>query len=329
MEFIHLNFHPKVMEGVKELGFTQCTPIQEKCIPHILKGHDVAGLAQTGTGKTAAFLLPLMDRVLCSQGHIQKESTVCFSSWKESHFILILVPTRELAEQVYKNFCDLNKYTGLKSALLYGGVAYEAQKKALQNHVQFVIATPGRLIDLYKEHFVNLNVVRALVFDEADQMFNMGFKDDMVYILKRVPYDRQLLLLGATSNFEALHTAYEFQAHLVEVNVNPSAVKADNVEDEIFHLGQDEKPKYLLSLLKKENPNQVIIFSNFKNNVDWISRFLIGNNVPSMSISSLLTQAQRRRIMEQFRSEHNNKNILVATDVAARGLDIKGVDLVC
>jgi superfamily II DNA/RNA helicase len=317
LKFSELNLDPLLQSAVDKLGYQETTPIQTAVIPHVLAGRDISGLAQTGTGKTAAFLIPLMDRIL-------KKS---FTEWRPQNFILILVPTRELAEQVYENVVKLSEFSGLKGVSIYGGTGYEKQKEAFRNHVDFVVATPGRLIDLYKEHVVDLKQVRAIVFDEADRMFDMGFKDDMKYVLQRVPRERQFLVFSATLNFDVLNTAYQFGAEPVEIDVSRDQAKAENVKDEIFHVGYEEKPKYLLSILKKHNPRQAIIFSNFKLNVEKLSQFLNLNGVPSMAISSLLTQSQRNRVIELFKAE-NEKNILVATDVAARGLDIKGVDMV-
>lgn len=327
MEFSELSLHPSLMQSIEELKYNQATPIQAACIPLIREGKDVAGLAQTGTGKTAAFVMPLMDRILRSQESDLPAGVKPFSEWKKGHFVLVLVPTRELAEQVMESVEKLGKYGQLSSVAIYGGTSYDKQKEGMARRVEFVVATPGRLIDLYKENIVDLKQVRAVVFDEADRMFDMGFKDDMKYILQRLPKERQFLVFSATLNFEVLNTAYQFGAEPVEVNVSRDQAKAENVEDSIFHVGHSEKPSYLLSLLKKHQPKQAIIFSNFKNNVENLSRFLNQNGVPSLGISSLLTQAQRNRVLEQFKAE-NHQNILVATDVAARGLDIQGVDMV-
>lgn len=304
-------------------------------MPHILDGKDVAGLAQTGTGKTAAFVIPLMERILRArpaQGDLTEEQKAliekrAFKDWKPQNFILILVPTRELAEQVQDNVLKLSTESGLKGFAIYGGTGYDKQKEALKNGVEFIVATPGRLIDLYKEHLVDLKQVRGVVFDEADRMFDMGFKDDMKYILQRIPRERQLLVFSATLNFDVLNTIYQFGSEPVEINISRDQAKAENVKDQIFHVGSNEKPQHLLSLLKVQNPKQAIIFTNFKLNVEKITKFLVDNDIPAMAISSLLTQAQRNRVIEQFKAE-NHLNILVATDVAARGLDIKGVDLV-
>lgn len=335
LNFSELNLDPALKSAIEKLNFTACTPIQAQSIPVALEGRDIAGLAQTGTGKTAAFLIPMMERILrarplapdASEETKELSAKRAFPDWKPQNFILILVPTRELAEQVQDNINQLNEFSGLRGFAIYGGTGYDKQKEALKNGVEFIAATPGRLIDLYKEHLVDLKQVRAIVFDEADRMFDMGFKDDMKYILQRVPKERQFLVFSATLNFDVLNTAYQFGADPVEVNISRDQAKAENVKDQIFHVGQDEKPQHLLSLLKVHNPRQAIIFTNFKLNVDKITRFLNDNGVPAMAISSLLTQAQRTKVMAQFKAE-NDLNILVATDVAARGLDVQGVDMV-
>ena len=364
MKFTDFNLHPSVLAGVESLGFTECTDIQSVAIPLLLEGKDVAGLSQTGTGKTAAYLLPLMDRILRSQETLsttqtttgetrpldsdsdshksdndepestqgfetEKKPSRFFENWRSGNFCLVLVPTRELAEQVRENIQQLGTLAGMTSVAVYGGMSYEPQKKALNRGVNFVIATPGRLIDLYKEHVVDLNQVRAIIFDEADRMFDMGFKEDMKYILKRIPKDRQFVVFSATLNFDVMNVAYEFGSNPIELNVSKDQAKAENVTDEVFHVGDNDKAKYLISLLKKHKPKQAIVFSNFKHQVERIAVFLSQNGIPAMGISSLLTQGQRNRVMEQFKDEAQSlNNILIATDVAARGLDVKGVDLV-
>ena len=327
---------PQLQKALDSAGFTEPTEIQKSTIPHILQGSDIAGLAQTGTGKTAAFLLPLMERIINGSRDLSTEEDEerrkfltqrSFVDWKARNFILILVPTRELAEQIIS---EVDKLSGgeLSSVAIYGGTSYEKQKKALAEGVDFVVATPGRLIDLYKERFVDLKQVRAIVFDEADRMFDMGFKEDMVYLLQRIPKDRQFLVYSATLNFDVLNVAYRFEAEPIECNVSKDQAKADHVEDMVFHVGDEDKPTYLLSILKKYNPRQTIVFSNFKSKVERIARFLNENGYSAEGISSMLTQAQRNRVLEKFKDSEDKCNILVATDVAARGLDIKGVDMV-
>ncbi|HEY8271575.1 MAG TPA: DEAD/DEAH box helicase [Pseudobdellovibrionaceae bacterium] len=335
MNFSEFNLDPSLKSAIEKLNYAECTPIQELSIPVTLEGKDVAGLAQTGTGKTAAFLLPIMERILRARplapGATEETKVLAakraFSDWKPQNFVLILVPTRELAEQVQESVEKFSEFSGLRGFAIYGGTGYDKQKEALKNGVEFIVATPGRLIDLYKEHLVDLKQVRAIIFDEADRMFDMGFKEDMKYILQRVPKERQFLVFSATLNFDVLNTAYQFGADPVEINISRDSAKAENVKDEIFHVGQDEKGQHLLSLLKLHKPRQAVIFTNFKVNVEKITRFLNNNSIPAMAISSLLTQAQRTKVMQQFKAE-NDLNVLVATDVAARGLDVQGVDMV-
>lgn len=325
MKFSELNLDPRLNAAIEKLGYADTTPIQEQTMPHILAGKDVAGLAQTGTGKTAAFVIPLIERIL--RAETDPENERAFKDWKAFNSILILVPTRELAEQIHENIVKLGEGTGVKSYPLYGGTGYDKQKEALKNGLQFIVSTPGRLIDLYKEHFVDFKNVKAIVFDEADRMFDMGFKDDMKYILSRIERTRQLLVFSATLNFDVLNTIYQFGSEPVEINISRDQAKAENVKDAIYHIGNEEKPQHLLSVIKKENPRQTIIFTNFKNAVDRIAHFLTHNNVPAMGISSLMSQAQRNQVIAKFKAD-NNQNVLVATDVAARGLDIVDVDLV-
>ncbi len=334
MKFNDLDIVPELKAAIETLGFEECTPIQAAVIPLVKDGKDISGLAQTGTGKTGAFLIPLMHRWMKSEAFYKNPEAEgleipkdVLPNWKKYQFCLILVPTRELADQVYETFNKLTGDTNLKGTCVYGGVDIEQQKKKLKDGVDFLIATPGRLIDLYKSHCVDLKQVRAIVFDEADRMFDMGFKDDMVYLLSRMPDDRQFLVFSATLNFDVLTVAYQSGADPIEIHIDKDNITAENINHSIFHVGTTEKGQYLLSLLKRESPRQTIIFSNFRHNIEKLVTFLNRNGQPAMGISSLLTQPQRNRVMEQFKAE-NSKNILVATDVAARGLDVKGVDLV-
>lgn len=335
LKFSELELHPSLLGAIEKLGYDETTPVQAATMPHLLEGRDVAGLAQTGTGKTAAFLLPMMERILRAANPVEnltpeqseRYGKRAFPDWKNGQFILVLVPTRELCDQVYENALKLKGDSAIRAVSIYGGVAYEKQKQGLRDGVEFIIATPGRLLDLYKEHLVDLKQVRAIIFDEADRMFDMGFKDDMKYILQRVPKERQFLVFSATLNMDVMSTAYQYGANPVDVDVSRDQAKAENVVDKIFHVSVEEKAQYLLTLIKKHEPRQAIIFSNFKMNVPRVAQFLNDNKVKAVGISSLLTQQQRTRVIEQFKAD-NDSNILVATDVAARGLDIKGVDMV-
>ena len=323
LNFSSFNFAPELNEVLAQIQFLTPTPIQSEAIPIVLQKKDVAGLAQTGTGKTAAFLLPLIDRILSSLSDSPGERA--FDGWSKHNYCLILVPTRELAEQISEavETFSCNKIT---SAVVIGGKDYEEQIQKIRSGADFIVATPGRLIDLYKEKKVDLSFVKACVFDEADRMFDMGFKEDMIYLLNRIPSNRQLLMFSATMNFDVLNVAYEFGSEPVEINIDRDQPRAENVHDKIFHVGIEEKPKYILSLIQKYNPDQAIIFSNFKRNIPKIEKFLIENKVKSLGISSSLNQNQRQRVMSRFKG--GEVKVLVATDVAARGLDIEGVDMV-
>ena len=322
MFFKDFNLSKELLLGITSNNFSECTPIQSATIPEAIKGKDIAGLAQTGTGKTAAFLLPLIERVF-----LGKKKNKGFLNWKHGHFCLVLVPTRELAEQVYQDFYSLKGKTNVDAVSVYGGTVYEKQKKMIRSGVEFIISTPGRLIDLYKSHFLDLRQCRAVVFDEADKMFDMGFKEDMLFLLHRIPKNRQLMFFSATMNFGVTNMAYKFNSSPIEIDLSKKHVRTENVDDFIYHVGVINKPQYLLSVLKKINPKQTIIFSNFKHKVERIGSFLNENGYPAVGISSLLTQSQRSRVMKQFKDE-TKFNILVATDVAARGLDVSNVDLV-
>lgn len=331
MKFEQLKLVPELLQAIRDQGIETCTDIQEKAIPLVLDGKDVSGLSQTGTGKTFAFLVPIIEKILRSKKPESIDDPELknriFPDWKPSHFVLILAPTRELVDQI-SNVCrKIGTPCGIRSASVIGGVDYEPQKQAIGEGVDIVIGTPGRLLDLYNNHVIHFKHARALVFDEADRMFDMGFKDDMVFVLQRSPQERQILLFSATLNFDVSNTIYRFNSHPIELNVSRDQAKAGDVADEIYHVGDDDKPAFLLSILRREKPRQAIIFSNFKHSVDRITDFLNSNELPAVGISSLLTQAQRDRVINQFKNQ-NEKNILVATDLAARGLDIKGVDLV-
>ena len=356
MKFEQFNLSKEVLEGVRKCDFKECTPVQEAVIPLILEGKDIDGLSQTGTGKTAAFLIPLIERVFQSikassneldvavkeaegaepvdekgsddsDDIVDKETKKAYSHWKKGHFILILDPTRELAQQVHDDLLRLKGDTNIKPVLIYGGSKYESQKEELASNFEFIISTPGRLIDLYKQHVIDLKQCRGVVFDEADRMFDMGFKNDMQFLLYRIPKHRQILLFSATLNFDVTQMIYQFGANPVEFNFSRDDIKAENIDDQLYHIGAEEKPQYLLSILKKFQPQQTLVFSNFKNQIGRIVHFLNENGYQTVGMSSLLPQNQRKQVIEHFKTAKKH-SILVATDLAARGLDIKELDMV-
>ena len=321
MQFSEVIKCKQLLENLKTLNFTELTPIQEKTFSTIRNHGDLFGIAQTGTGKTAAYILPLMESMRAAS---TDDSALV---WKREEYVLVLAPTRELVEQIYNFIIEVNTGLEFKAVKVYGGVSYEPQIKQLSESFDFLVATPGRLIDLYKDSLFALKSVKSIVFDEADRMFDMGFKKDVFYILDRVQKSRQILMFSATNNFDVLNSLYNFGSAPLEVNISQDSIQADYVTAELLHVSKKEKPMYLYSLLQKYSSGQAIVFTNFKNNVDRICDFLNSNDIPAVGLSSLLNQNQRNRVIVQFKDERKFK-VLVATDVAARGIDISGVDIV-
>lgn len=303
-----------ILQGIRDAGFERCTPIQERCLPLSLKGRDVAGQAQTGTGKTAAFLITVLDRLLRAER----------SSFKYPS-ALIIAPTRELALQIYHDARVLGGHTGLRMTAVFGGVDYDRQARELKAGTDIVIGTPGRLIDFVKKRVLVLKEVRVLVVDEADRMFDMGFIQDLRYILRRLPpYDqRQSMLFSATLNYRVLELAYEHMNMPEEIYIEPQERTVDTVEQCVFHVGLDQKLPLLLGLLKRESWERVLIFCNTKAGVELLAAKLRGNGYPAEGITGDLPQKKRLRLMERFKS--GELKILVATDVASRGIHVEDI----
>lgn len=337
MKFTSLPLNKQILQILKEKNFVDCTPIQEQVFPLIVSGKDVAGLSQTGTGKTLAFVLPLVQRILNSKTQNQsntlpfntpeQKQNIFIKPWADSSYVLIITPTRELAFQAKEVIQSITHDTDISLAITVGGIEIEKDIEQLRSPIDFLIATPGRLIDLYKNHHLHLGQVQSLVLDEADKLFDMGFRDDIKYIVSRVPNHRQFLLFSATLNLEVMELAYRFNSDPIEVNLSRRDIPKDLIEEGLYHVGQKEKPCYLLSLLNKENWNNAIVFSNYKKQVLDLEFFLTKNGIQAMGLSSALSQSQRNKVIQNFKSEKESK-VLIATDVAARGLDISGVDLI-
>ena len=313
MSFSDFSLNETLVANIGAMGFTEPTKIQEQVIPLTLSGGDVSGLSRTGTGKTAAFLIPLIHRL---------------ASLPSDRVALCLAPTRELAQQIEAEAQKLTKGMNLPSAVVVGGVGYEEQIRALREGARIIAATPGRIIDLFKEKHFDLSKVEILVFDEADRMFDMGFIKDMHYVLRHVNPKRQILLFSATMNYSVLNLIFEYGANPTEINVSRDQVTADKIEQLLFHVSDDEKPRALLAVCKKYLPENgvMIVFANYKEKVLWIADFLTANGLPARGLSSLLSQDKRNKIIQGYRE--NKFCALVATDVASRGLDIEGIALV-
>ena len=315
MKFTDLPLPAPVLQGIIDAGFTDCTPIQEKALPLSLKGKDVAGQAQTGTGKTAAFLITLFSRLLKTAKETKEKNPRA----------LILAPTRELVVQIEKDAQLLGKHAGFTIQAIYGGVDYMLQRNALKEGVDVVIGTPGRLIDYLKQKVYSLKNIEALVIDEADRMFDMGFIADLRFILRRLPpFDaRQNMMFSATLNQRVMELAYEFMNVPVKVSVTPEQMTAERVEQVLYHVARKEKFPLLLGLLKKEGMERTMIFVNTKREAEFLHDRLNANNYPCRVISGDVEQKKRLRILEDFKS--GKLPMLIATDVASRGLHIEGV----
>jgi ATP-dependent RNA helicase RhlB len=312
--FTEFDLSDPVRRGIKDVGFVSCTPIQELALPITLEGKDIAAQAQTGTGKTAAFLITLFERLL----RMDKRKPGVPSA-------LVLAPTRELALQIYQDGQILGGHTGLEMVAVFGGIDYQKQANQLRDGVDIVIATPGRLIDYMKQKAFIPRRIKILVVDEADRMFDMGFIKDLRYILRRLPpyHQRQSMLFSATLSSRVLELTYEYMNLPKEIYVTPDEVTVDSVEQALFHVEKSEKLSLLLGLLDREPWKRVLIFANTKATVEWLSAKLKGNDYPVQGLTGNLSQRQRLRIVNLFKS--GTLKILVATDVASRGLHVEKI----
>jgi ATP-dependent RNA helicase RhlB len=313
VDFRSLPIPEPVMRGIDAVGFTTCTPIQEKALPFALAGKDVAGQAQTGTGKTAAFLITVFTQLLKHPGR------------KEGPRALIVAPTRELVVQILQDAQGIGEFTGLTFHAVYGGVDYAKQRELLRDGVDILVGTPGRLIDYFKQRVYTLRHVEVLVIDEADRMFDMGFIADLRFLLRRLPpYDqRQSMLFSATLSWDVMELAYEHMNDPVKVAVEPERITAENIEHVLYHVGRHEKFPLLLGLLKREQPERTLMFVNTKREAEWLTQRLADNGYHAGALTGDLHQRVRLRVLREFKA--GTLPILVATDVASRGLHIEGV----
>jgi len=310
-------FSAAILDGVRDAGFEYCTPIQAETLPIALDGRDVAGQAQTGTGKTAAFLLATM--------HVLDQEPAELSRKPNQPRSLMLAPTRELAVQIYNDACVLAAHTGLKVRVVYGGTGYESQRKAVEDGVDILIGTPGRIIDYFKQHVFDLRAVQTLVLDEADRMFDLGFIKDIRFLLRRCPKpeDRQGMLFSATLSYRVTELAYEHMNNPQKVVVQAEQITADRVRETAYMVANDEKIALLVGLMHRLEKARVIVFINTKREADRVWGFLEGNGHHAAILSGDVPQKKRLSLLKRFSS--GEVSVLVATDVAARGLHIEGV----
>jgi ATP-dependent RNA helicase RhlB len=315
--FRDFDLDPDLIKGLDEAGFEFCTPIQAQSIPIALSGKDVAGEAQTGTGKTAAFMVACMHRLITHPADDQRHKT--------QPRAMILAPTRELAIQIHKDAEAIGKYTQLTLGLAYGGTDYDKQRRILEEGVDILIGTPGRTIDFFKQKVFNLKACEVVVLDEADRMFDLGFIDDMRYLLRRCPEpeERLSLLFSATLSHRIGELAYVHMNDPAQVRIESETKTADKIEQSIYYPANEEKVPLLLGLMEKLKPTRSIVFINTKRVAEKVYAWLEGNGYKSALLSGDVPQKKRQSLLKKF--QDGEFNILVATDVAARGLHIPEV----
>lgn len=315
MSFSSLGLSSALMQAIEKQGFDTASPIQAKAIPPVLEGHDVLAAAQTGTGKTAAFSLPVLHRL--AEGKPVGSNQVR---------ALVLTPTRELAAQVAENVEQMAEFTGLSSAVVFGGVGINPQMKRLRRGVDVLIATPGRLLDLYQQNAVKFNQLETLVLDEADRMLDMGFIHDIKRILKLLPADRQSLLFSATFSPEVTRLAESITRNPVKVSVAPANTTVEKIEQQLVAVDRNRKPAALISLIKKNKWQQVLAFTRTKHGANRLSKKLDAAGIPSAAIHGNKSQGARTKALAAFKD--GGIKVLVATDIAARGIDIAKLPVV-
>lgn len=333
--FEDMGLEPALLEGVREAGFERCTPIQAQALPLALAGRDVAGQARTGTGKTAAFLIASMNRVLrCGKDPERVSGGPSRNPASNGRDpsprcrprILVVAPTRELAIQIHKDAEVLGRHTGLVMGVVYGGTGYESQRRMIEEGLDVLVGTPGRLIDYHRQRLYDLRSVEAFVLDEADRMFDLGFIRDIRYLCRRLrpPARRLSFLFSATLSQRVLELAYEHMNDATLIDTRPpDRVVVDEVTQRLFHVAQEEKIPLLLDLLRRPEVERAIVFVNTRRMADRLGGALEANGCPAAVLSGDVPQKRRLALLARF--HEGGVSTLVATDVAARGLHIPGV----
>lgn len=317
MTFNDLKLYNNIQQALEEEGYSNPTPIQEQAIPEILLGQDLVACAQTGTGKTGAFAIPILNVI----------HRIVGSAKKAKHIrTLVVTPTRELAIQIDESFKTYGKYTNVKSLVIFGGVNQVPQVNELKNGIDVLIATPGRLLDLHKQGFIDLNHMHHLVLDEADQMLDMGFINDVKKIIKLTPDNRQTLLFSATMPLAIRELADTFLTKPKYISVTPISSTAENVSQKVYFVNKDDKRLLLKQLIIQESLSNALVFTRTKHGADNIVKVLKKASIKAEAIHGDKSQNARQRVLEQFKNKEID--ILVATDIAARGIDIEQLPFV-
>ncbi|MEG0830247.1 MAG: DEAD/DEAH box helicase [Anaerovoracaceae bacterium] len=310
MKFAELNITPPILRALKEEGYKEATPIQES-IPMVLEGNDLLGCAQTGTGKTAAFAVPILQRLDDFEGVGKRNSPIR---------ALVITPTRELASQIYDSFRTYGKYTRLRSCVIFGGVSQKPQAEKLKKGVDILIATPGRLKDLVNQRIVNIKHIEMFVLDEADRMLDMGFVHDVKKIITMIPEDKQTLLFSATMPPEVEQIANKLLHNPIKVEVTPESSTVDRIEQYLYYVDKANKKNLLLHLLKDDKIKNVLVFTRTKHGANKVVDQLVKANIKATAIHGDKSQGARQRALKSFKD--GLVRVLVATDIAARGIDI-------
>ncbi|WP_298308060.1 DEAD/DEAH box helicase [Flavobacterium sp.] len=317
MTFSDLNLLKNIQQALTEEGYESPTPIQQQAIPVILEGTDLVGCAQTGTGKTAAFAIPIINMLHRLVGSSAKRKVIR---------TLVVTPTRELAIQIDESFNTYGKYINIRSMVIFGGVSQVPQVDQLKKGIDILIATPGRLLDLHKQGFIDLDHLHFLVLDEADQMLDMGFINDVKKIVKLTPDNRQTLLFSATMPMAIRELADTFLTKPKYVSVDPVSSTAEKVNQKVYFVGKEDKRKLLYHIIRNDKIENVLVFTRTKHGADNVVKALKKNNVTAEAIHGDKSQNARQRVLDAFKNKEIS--VLVATDIAARGIDIESLPYV-
>ncbi|MCC6208193.1 MAG: DEAD/DEAH box helicase [Gammaproteobacteria bacterium] len=317
ISFSQLNLPAQLNQAIDEIGFSYCTPIQAQALQLALAGHDVCGQSQTGTGKTAAFLIAMLNRLITQPAPAGRRSN--------QPRAIAIAPTRELALQIHKDALALGKHCGLHIEVVYGGTGYREQRETVAQAVDILIGTPGRIIDYFKQHVFDFKAIEVVVLDEADRMFDLGFIKDIRFLLRRMPppAKRLNMLFSATLSHRVMELAYEHMNHPQQIRVERESITAENIKQVVYYTSNDEKIPLLLGLMKRLEPKRILVFVNTKEAGNLLSEYLCANGIDAAILSGDVPQKKRISLLSRF--SEGDLPLLVATDVAARGLHIPDV----
>ena len=317
MTFKDLKLEPPILKALEKQGYTQPTPIQEQAIPILLKGNDLLGVAQTGTGKTAAFGIPILN-------HLLKENSPAQGRRKIK--ALVVTPTRELAIQIGENFTAYSQFTHLRNTVIFGGVKQSKQVDSLKQGVDILVATPGRLLDLINQGYIVFSNLKYVVLDEADQMLDMGFIHDVKKIIAKLPANRQSLFFSATMPKTIVELSQRMLGDFERVTIKPEQATAEKVKQGVYFVSKNNKPNLLIHLLIERPKDSVLVFSRTKHGANKIVKTLDKAKIKSAAIHGNKSQAQRQKALGEFKD--GSLKVLIATDIAARGIDVDDLSLV-